>query len=236
MYREQRPSVFAPSFPPSLGSGGRAAGRPHGAFSRAAASSVQPLSTGPWCVPSVFLIAVAGGRLLESAVPAEAGPSGLWVCGGLTHVVTDTWPLRGSGFLTLDRTGGFGSRARVPAQMSHAGMADATRISVTKRPHVGRWESGGWQTAPGALRAPSLRSPVGCFLRLLWAHPLDAHDHDSTRQGHTAPRAPAQPPGLGVGGPVASPGAGWRRVDPEGCLPHKPGCSPLVLTVNKSGK
>lgn len=100
--------------------------------------------------------------------------SGFWVCGGLAHVVADTRPLCGSGFLTLDRTGGFGSRPRVPAQMSHAGMADAVRISVTKRPRVGRWEGGGWQDrawgsthptsqVPGGLLLPAtLGSPPGC--------------------------------------------------------------------------
>lgn len=32
---------------------------------------------------------------------------------------------------------------------------------------------------PAALHAPLLRSPEGCFLRPLWAHPLDAQDHHS---------------------------------------------------------
>ena len=160
---------------------------------------IQPRSTahGPWWVPPVSDHS-GGDPSWRARCPCRGrAVGGLWVCCGLTCVVADTRPLRGSGFLTLDRTGGLGSRAHVPAQMRHPGRADAAGPVL----ETATCQSlGGWRQADRALGLPValLRPLAVCFLRPLWAHTPDAQDHGGSPRSGPASCA-------GRGGPSAGP-------------------------------
>lgn len=185
MYQEQRPSVFAPSFPPGLGSGAAlqlvaltALPLERHRSTSAGLPASSPSARPPVCAVYVSDHSAGWDPGWRARCPCRGGAvSGLWVCCGLTCVVVDTRPLRGSGFLTLDRTGGLGSRAHVPVQMSHPGTADAARTSVRNGPVS---VTGGWRLAHRALGATrrASQAPGG----LLPPAALGSHP------GHSGPR------------------------------------------------